>query len=323
MIEARGLSKRYGRTTAVDDLTFTVEPGVITGFLGPNGAGKSTTMRMILGLDVPTEGSVTVDGRNYRDLPAPVHEVGALLDARSVHGGRSAYSHLLWVAQAAGIGKKRVEEMLGKVGLSDVAGKRVRGFSMGMCQRLGIATALLGDPPTLLFDEPLNGLDPDGILWVRTLVQDLAAEGRTVFISSHLMNEMEETADHVIVIGRGRLIADMPIAELTQRSARSHVRVVSPKATDLAEALSRRGANVTTEGDTVLIVAGMDAARIGDIALDERIGLHELTPQRASLEAAFMDLTHDSVQYRADDGGRPEDGEPAEAVHAFAGKEGT
>ncbi len=203
------------------------------------------------------------------------------------------------MAQAAGIGKKRVKELLDDVGLSEVADRRVSGFSLGMYQRLGIATALLGDPPTLLFDEPLNGLDPDGILWVRTLVKDLAAEGRTVFVSSHLMNEMEETAEHVIVIGQGKLMADMPISELTQHSARSHVRVVSPKATDLAEALKRAGATVTAEDNGVLIVAEMDAARVGDIALEERIGLHELTPRRASLEAAFMDLTHDSVQYRA------------------------
>ena len=318
MIEARGLSKSYGRTNAVADLTFTVEPGVITGFLGPNGAGKSTTMRMILGLDVPTGGSVTVGGKTYRDLPAPIHEVGALLDARAVTGGRSAFSHLLWVAQAAGIGRKRVEETLGRVGLADVAGKRVGGFSLGMYQRLGIATALLGDPPTLLFDEPLNGLDPDGILWVRTLVKDLAAEGRTVFISSHLMNEMEETAEHVIVIGRGKLMADMPITELTQRSSRSHVRVVSPKPTDLAEALTRAGASVTAEDEGVLIVAEMDAARIGDIALEERIGLHELTPRRASLEAAFMDLTHDSVQYRAVGADKPVHEELVETMHALA-----
>ncbi len=318
MIEAQGLSKRYGRTTAADDLTFTVEPGVVTGFLGPNGAGKSTTMRMILGLDVPSDGAVTVGGKNYRDLPAPLHEVGALLDARAVTSGRSAFSHLLWVAQAAGIGRKRVEETLGRVGLADVAGKHVGGFSLGMYQRLGIATALLGDPPTLLFDEPLNGLDPDGILWVRTLVKELAAEGRTVFISSHLMNEMEETAEHVIVIGRGKLMADMPITELTQRSSRSHVRVVSPNATDLAEALTREGASVTAEDGGALIVAEMDAARIGDIALEARIGLHELTPCRASLEAAFMDLTHDSVQYRAESAAKPVHEELAETMHALA-----
>ncbi|OLR93933.1 ABC transporter ATP-binding protein [Actinokineospora bangkokensis] len=299
MIEAVGLSKKYGSTAAVDDLTFTVRPGIVTGFLGPNGAGKSTTMRMVLGLDTPTSGSVTVGGKQYRSLPAPIHEVGALLDARAVHGGRSAYHHLLWVAQAAGIGKARVEEVLGAVGLADVAGKKVGGFSLGMYQRLGIGTALLGDPPVLMFDEPLNGLDPDGIHWVRTLVQDLADEGRTVFISSHLMNEMEETAEHVVVIGRGKLIADTPITELTQKNTRSHVRVVSPSATELAQALTRAGATVTTASDGALHVVGVDAAKIGDIALEQRIGLHELTPRRASLEDAFMDLTHDSVQYRS------------------------
>ncbi|EMD25734.1 ABC transporter ATP-binding protein [Amycolatopsis azurea] len=299
MITARELTKKYGTTTAVHSLSFDIKPGVVTGFLGPNGAGKSTTMRMILGLDAPSGGSVTVNGKAYRDLPAPMREVGALLDAKAVHGSRTAYRHLQWVAQAGGLLRKRVDEVLDTVGLTDVAGKKVGGFSLGMYQRLGIATALLGDPPTLLFDEPVNGLDPEGIYWIRTLMQDLAAEGRTVFVSSHLMNEMEETAAHVIVIGRGELIADMPISDLTQGSARNHVHVVSPHVTELAQALERAGGKVTKRDDGSLDVAGLDAPRIGDIALERRLGLHELTPVRASLEAAFMDLTKNSVQYRS------------------------
>ena len=299
MIEARQLSKRYGKTVAVNDLTFSVRPGIVTGFLGPNGSGKSTTMRMILGLDRPSAGSVTVGGRDYRKLRAPMREVGALLDAKAVHGARTAYNHLLWVAQAGGVAKRRVDEVLDLVGLADAAGKRVQGFSLGMFQRLGIATALLGDPPTLLFDEPVNGLDPEGIYWIRTLMQDLADEGRTVFVSSHLMNEMEETAEHVIVIGKGQLIADMPIGDLTRRSANSHVRVVSPRAGELADALSNGGARVAKDVDGALLVTGLEASRIGDIALERRIGLHELAPKRASLEAAFLELTHESVQYRS------------------------
>jgi len=299
VITARELTKKYGTTTAVHSLSFDIKPGVVTGFLGPNGAGKSTTMRMILGLDAPSGGSVTVNGKAYRDLPAPMREVGALLDAKAVHGSRTAYRHLQWVAQAGGLPRKRVDEVLDTVGLTEVAGKKVGGFSLGMYQRLGIATALLGDPPTLLFDEPVNGLDPEGIYWIRTLMQDLAAEGRTVFVSSHLMNEMEETAAHVIVIGRGELIADMPISDLTQGSARNHVHVVSPHVTELAQALERAGGTVTKRDDGSLDVAGLDAPRIGDIALERRLGLHELTPVRASLEAAFMDLTKNSVQYRS------------------------
>jgi len=299
VITARELTKKYGTTTAVHSLSFDIKPGVVTGFLGPNGAGKSTTMRMILGLDAPSGGSVTVNGKAYRDLPAPMREVGALLDAKAVHGSRTAYRHLRWVAQAGGLPRGRVDEVLDTVGLTDVAGKKVGGFSLGMYQRLGIATALLGDPPTLLFDEPVNGLDPEGIYWIRTLMQDLAAEGRTVFVSSHLMNEMEETAAHVIVIGRGELIADMPISDLTQGSARNHVHVVSPHVTELAQALERAGGTVTKRDDGSLDVAGLDAPRIGDIALERRLGLHELTPVRASLEAAFMDLTKNSVQYRS------------------------
>jgi len=302
LITARDLTKRYGSTTAVRGLSFDVEPGVVTGFLGPNGAGKSTTMRMVLGLDAPSGGSVTVGGQAYRDLPAPMREVGALLDAKAVQGARTAYRHLQWVARAGGIPRKRVDEVLDTAGLTEVAGKKVGTFSLGMYQRLGIATALLGDPPTLLFDEPVNGLDPEGIVWIRTLMQDLAAEGRTVFVSSHLMNEMEATAAHVIVIGRGELVADLPIAEITRRSARSHVHVVSPRAGELAEALERAGGKVTKREDGSLAVAGMDAPKIGDIALARRLGLHELTPVRASLEAAFMDLTKDSAQYRSPSG---------------------
>lgn len=320
MIEVQDLAKRYGRTTAIDGLTFTVRAGVVTGFLGPNGSGKSTTMRLMLGLDTPTSGSATINGRSYRNLTAPVREVGALLDAKAVYGGRSAYDHLLWVAQAGGLPRKRVGEVLDMVGLADVANHRVSGLSLGMYQRLGIATALIGDPPTLLFDEPLNGLDPDGIYWIRSLVQQLAGEGRTVFVSSHLMNEMEETAEHVVVIGRGKVIADMPITELTERSSRSHVRVVSRRQADLAQALEADGATVSKADDGALIVVGLDAAQIGDIALERSIGLHELTPRRASLEAAFMDLTHDSVEYRAAEAFDAKPVDHLSTVHGAAGK---
>ena len=300
MIEARNLHKRYGAAVAVEGLSFDITPGLVTGFLGPNGAGKSTTLRMILGLDRPTEGTVTVAGRAYRDLPAPMHEVGALLDAKAVHGKRTARQHLRWLAQAGGLPRERVEQVLAEVGLTEVAGRRVGGFSLGMSQRLGIAAALLGDPATLLFDEPVNGLDPEGIRWIRTLMRKLAAEGRTVVVSSHLMNEMEETADHVLVIGRGRLIADTSMAEFRQRSAGSHVHVVSPDAGRLAVLLERAGATVTPapDGAAALTVVGLDASRIGDLALEHGLRMHELTPRSASLEDAFMELTHDSVDYR-------------------------
>ena len=298
MIEARDLTKRYGDTVAVDGLSFDIRPGVVTGFLGPNGAGKSTTMRMILGLDHPTAGSVHVGGRRYRDLGAPMHEVGALLDAGAVHGKRTARNHLRWLADAGGLPRRRVEEVLDEVGLSDVAGRRVGGFSLGMSQRLGIASALLGDPATLLFDEPMNGLDPEGIRWIRTLLQRFAAEGRTVIVSSHLMHEMEETADHVLVIGRGRLIADTSISEFTLRAAGNHVHVASPDSAALGELLERAGAAVTEGEDGALTVAGLPAARIGDLAAEHGLRVHELTPRRASLEAAFMELTEDSVDYR-------------------------
>jgi ABC-2 type transport system ATP-binding protein len=300
MIKTERLTKRYGNTTAVDQLTVEVKPGIVTGFLGPNGAGKSTTMRMILGLDNPTDGSVTVNGKSYRDLIAPMQEVGALLEASAVHGGRSAWYHLLWQAQAAGIPKRRVDEVLDMVGLSDVAGKKVGGFSLGMHQRLGIASALLGDPPVLLFDEPVNGLDPEGIRWVRSLFRRFADEGRTIFVSSHLMSEMEQTADHVLVIGRGKLIADMPVAEITQRSAQSHVKVVSPKAEQLAPLLESAGASVSNGIENELIVTVLEASTFGETAAEHGIVLHELAPRRASLEAAFMELTEDSVDFRAD-----------------------
>jgi ABC-2 type transport system ATP-binding protein len=308
MIQVRELSKRYGKTLAVDGLTFDVKPGMVTGFLGPNGAGKSTTMRVILGLDAPTAGSVTINGKSYRDLPAPAQEVGALLEAKAIQGGRSAYNHLLWVALAASIPKRRVHEVIDLVGLSDVAGKRVDSFSLGMSQRLGIATALMGNPATFLFDEPVNGLDPEGIIWVRTLMKKLAAEGKTIFVSSHLMSEMEDTADHVVVIGRGRLIADMDIREFIRHSSTNHVRVVSPRAPELAAAIRSAGGVVVDVEDGGLEVTGMEAAPIGDLAAARGIPLHELSPRRASLEAAFMELTHDAVEYHAADLSAPTEG---------------
>ncbi len=297
-IEARGLTKHFGESVAVDDLSFDIRPGVVTGFLGPNGAGKSTTMRMILGLDHPTAGSVTLGGRRYRDLDAPMREVGALLDARTLHGKRTARQQLRWLADAGGLPRTRVDEVLDEVGLTEVAGRRAAAFSLGMSQRLGIAAALLGDPATLLFDEPMNGLDPEGIRWVRTMLQRFAAEGRTVVVSSHLMHEMEETAEHVLVIGRGRLIADTSITDFTQRAAGSHVRVVSPDGVELGALLERAGGRVSAGADGTLAVGGMSCAAIGDLAAEHSLRVHELTPRRASLEAAFMELTEDSVEYR-------------------------
>ncbi|MGF1471464.1 MAG: ABC transporter ATP-binding protein [Rubrobacteraceae bacterium] len=301
MIEVRGLSKRYGDKVAVDDLSFTVSPGVVTGFLGPNGAGKSTTMRMILNLDHPDAGSVGVGGRCYRDLPAPMREVGALLEAKAFHPGRTARAHLRWLALTGALSRNRVEEVLDIVGLAAVAGERVGGFSLGMYQRLGIATALLGDPAVLLFDEPANGLDPEGILWVRSLMRDLAAEGRAVFVSSHLMAEMQQTADRVVVIGQGRLVADVDVAELTKRGPGSRVRVVSPEPQKLSALLSEEGAVIDAaegEADAGMLVGGIDAPRIGEIAAANGVRLYELSPRQTSLEAAFMELTHDSVAYR-------------------------
>lgn len=299
MIELRSVTKRYGSANAVDDLSLTVQPGQITGFLGPNGAGKSTTMRLILGLDNPTAGTVTVNGQSYRDKSSPMQEVGALIDPSAVHGDRSAYHHLLWQAQAGGLPRQRVDEVLEMAGLSAVAGKKVGGFSLGMHQRLGIASALLGDPPVLLFDEPVNGLDPEGIQWIRSLLKRFAEEGRTVFVSSHLMSEMEQTADHVMVIGRGRLIADLSMTEFTQRSTKSHVEVVSQRAQDLIPHLEAKGAQVTNGTVHELTVTGLDAAEIGAIAFAQGIALNGLSPRRASLEAAFMELTQESVEFRA------------------------
>ncbi len=300
MIEARGLTKRYGSRLAVDDLNFTVRPGVVTGFLGPNGAGKSTTMRMILGLDRPTAGTVTVDGRPHRRAVSPMREVGALLDARAVHGGRSARSHLLCVAQTNGIGARRVDEVLGIVGLSDVAGKRSKGFWLGMSQRLGVAAALLGDPQVLMFDEPVNGLDPEGILWIRTLMRSLAAEGRVVFVSSHLMSEMENTADHLIVVGKGRLVADCSIAEFIARGSGGMVLVQTPEPEALASALVAAGGSVDREAAPgTLRVQGLSEAAVGDVAFATGAPVHHLAAVKVSLEQAFMELTADSVEYHA------------------------
>jgi ABC-2 type transport system ATP-binding protein len=300
MIDVQHITKRYGERLAVDDLTFTVQPGVVTGFLGPNGAGKSTTMRMILGLDAPTSGGVTVNGKAYRDLTAPLHEIGALLEARAIHTGRSAYNHLLAMAQTHGIPRRRVEEVIGLVGLESVARKRAGGFSLGMGQRLGIASALLGDPHTVILDEPANGLDPAGILWIRNLLKGLAAEGRTVFLSSHLMSEIALTAEHVIVIGRGRLIADTSVAHIVaEASTHAAVHVRTPDAAALTTGLVAEGAAVTLLERDVLEVHGLDSKRIGEIAATLRATLHELTPRQASLEDAYMALTGDSVEFRA------------------------
>jgi ABC-2 type transport system ATP-binding protein len=296
VIEARGLTKDYGDKRAVDDLTFTVRPGVVTGFLGPNGSGKSTTMRLVLGLDRPTRGSVTVNGRRYRDLDAPLHEVGALLEARSIHTGRSARNHLLSLARTHGIGRRRVQELIDLVGLHDVARKRAGKFSLGMGQRLGIATALLGDPSTVMLDEPVNGLDPEGIRWIRELLRSLAAEGRTVFVSSHLMSEMSMTADHLIVIGRGRLIADTSVADFVAGASKKLVLVRSPNPSALRSVLEGLGGAVTEEAGA-LEVAGLSAQQVGEAAAEHTIVLHELTPHQASLEEAFMDLTRGELEF--------------------------
>jgi ABC-2 type transport system ATP-binding protein len=296
VIEAQHLTKRYSDNVAVDDLSFTVRPGIVTGFLGPNGSGKSTTMRMIMGLDHPTGGRVTVNGQHYHDLAWPLHEVGALLEAKAIHPGRSARAHLRMLAEANRIPLRRVEELLGLVGLASVAGQRAGKFSLGMGQRLGIAAALLGDPGVLIFDEPVNGLDPDGIRWVRKLLKGLAAEGRTVFVSSHLMSEMALTADEVIVIGRGRFLAQQPVAEMTARSAARFVRVRSPELLKLRAALDERGAQTVFE-DGALTVRGMDEVAIGDLAAGLLVTLHELSPESASLEDAFMELTDESIEY--------------------------
>ncbi|MGY1667103.1 ABC transporter ATP-binding protein [Geodermatophilus sp. SYSU D00696] len=298
MIVATELTKRYGDRVAVDGVSFTVRPGRVTGFLGPNGAGKSTTMRMVIGLDRPTSGTVTVDGARYADSPAPLRAVGALLEARALHPGRTARAHLRWMAASNGIPAARVEEVLGLVGLEAVAGQRVGRFSLGMGQRLGIAAALLGDPPVVVLDEPVNGLDPEGIRWVRTLARDLAAEGRTVLVSSHLMAEMALTADHLVVVGRGRVLADCSTAEFIAEHAASFIRVRSPQAGRLAELLRRSGADVTRDGDD-LRVQGVDTATTGELAAGAGLVLHELGLVTSSLEEAFMTLTAGSVEYAA------------------------
>jgi ABC-2 type transport system ATP-binding protein len=297
MIEALGLTKRYGDKVAVDNLSFTVKPGIVTGFLGPNGAGKSTTIRMIMGLDAPTAGSVTVNGRPYAQHAAPLRQVGALLEAKAVHTGRSARNHLLALAATTGISPKRVTEVIDLVGLAEVARKRAGGFSLGMGQRLGIASALLGDPATLILDEPVNGLDPEGILWIRNLLKALAADGRTVFVSSHLMSEMALTAEQLIIVGRGKLIADVSVAEFTQSSRRS-VRVRSPQAAQLRDALAGPDITITAAEPSVLEIDGLDSEAIGRVAAEHAVVLYELVPRTASLEEAFMDLTRDDVEYR-------------------------
>ena len=311
MIEVDQLTKRFGPVTAVDALSFTVQPGHVTGFLGPNGAGKTTTMRLILGLDAPTSGTAHVNTKRYAELIRPLHQVGALLDATALHGGRTAEAHIRSIAQSNGIGRRRVTEVLRLTGLDPVASRRVKGFSLGMKQRLGIAVALLGDPPVLMFDEPVNGLDTEGIAWIRQFFKALAAEGRTVLVSSHLMSEMAQTADHLIVIGRGRLIADTSTAQLIESSTRHDVLVRSPRAAELAGLITARGATVTRQNDpgqnddarqsddASLVVTGLDAPAIGDLAAAHGIAVHALIPRSASLEEAYLDLTGDSVEYRA------------------------
>jgi ABC-2 type transport system ATP-binding protein len=297
MIEAKGLTKHYGDKRAVEQLSFTVRPGVVTGFLGPNGSGKSTTMRMIMGLDAPTAGDVTVKGKHFKNLQWPLREVGALLEAKAIHPGRSARSHLKMLAQTNHLEDSRVDELLELVGLSAVANKRAGKFSLGMGQRLGIAAALLGDPEILLFDEPVNGLDPDGIRWVRNLLKGLAREGRTVFVSSHLMSEMALTADEVVIIGKGKLISQTSIDDLLAQSTENFVRVRAPEAAKLKTALEQQGAVVVLEDDGSLSVRGANEVAIGELAATMSLVLHELAPQSASLEEAFMELTEDSIEY--------------------------
>lgn len=302
MIEVSGLSKRFGDVLAVNELSFTVRPGRVTGFLGPNGAGKSTTLRMILGLNRPTAGTATIDGRPFAHRQTGLHHVGALLDAGDVHPGRSAAAHLSALARSNGLPRRRVGEVLEEVGLAGAARRRAGGFSLGMRQRLGIATALLGDPPVLLFDEPVNGLDPEGVRWVRDLFKRLAAQGRTVLVSSHLMSEMENTADDLVVIGRGELIAQESVTEFAARGTRTRVAVCTPEPTRLASVLTPEGAGVRTEGPDSLAVTGLTAARIGELAFAHRIMLRELASHSPSLEEAFMELTADRAEYLA--GGR-------------------
>ena len=299
MIEVCELSKRFGATLAVDRLSFQVHPGRVTGFLGPNGAGKSTTLRAILGLDAPDGGAAFVDGRPYRQLRHPLHQVGALLDAAAVHGGRTARAHLTALAAASRIPRRRVQEVLEQAGIGDVADRRVRGFSLGMRQRLGIAAALLGDPPTLMFDEPINGLDPEGVLWMRTLMKSLAAEGRTVLVSSHLMSEMAVTAEYLVVIGRGRLIAQSSAEEFVRGGSAGRVRVRSPQRNALAELLRGPASSVAYEGGDMLVVGGMSVDQVEDVAARAGLPVHGLFVEEASLEDVFMDLTRDAVEYQA------------------------
>jgi len=301
MIEVRNLSKRYGEKLAVDGLDFVVQPGIVTGFLGPNGAGKSTTMRLIAGLDEPSVGSVRVNGKDYRSAVAPMAELGLLLEARAMHTGRSARNHLLALAQTNGISRRRVDEVIDMVGLRDVAGKRVGGFSLGMGQRLGVASALLGDPEVVVLDEPVNGLDPEGVLWIRNLLKALAAEGRTVFVSSHLMSEMAQTATRLIVVGRGRLIADTTVEEFVARASGSSVTVRTPEARRLRDLLLGPDVTITSDRTDVLHVQGLDAEQIGTVAWQAHLPVFELALQQASLEQAFMELTQDSVEYRSAD----------------------
>jgi len=324
MIEAHDLTKRYGDKIAVDHLSFRVEPGRVTGFLGPNGAGKSTTMRLVLGLDRPQAGSATINGRKYADLADPLRTVGALLEAKAMHPGRSARNHLLFLAETQGLPNRRVDEVIELVGLRDVARKRVRGYSLGMSQRVGIAAAMLGNPSVLLLDEPVNGLDPEGILWVRNLMKSLAAEKRTIFVSSHLMNEMAVTADHLIVIGKGKLIADCSTQEFIERSSEKSVLVRSPEASTLANLIAAEGGKVTPEQPTNgqaagLSVAGLEAPRIGEIAAANGIVLHELTPRLASLEEAYMELTAGSVEYGGNAPAAPQQTQETAASSATPG----
>ena len=299
VIEVHGVSKRYGQRLAVDDLTFSVKPGVVTGFLGPNGAGKSTTMRLILGLDAPTQGTATVNGKPYADLKLPLREVGAMLEARAIHQGRSGYNHLLALAQTHAIPRRRVDEVIELVGLESVARKRVGSFSLGMAQRLGVAAALLGDPKTVILDEPANGLDPEGIRWIRNLLKQLATEGRTVFLSSHLMSEMQQTAENLIVIGRGRLIADTSVSEfVAQASSGAPVRVRAADPAALSDALSGAGAQITPLDGGALEIHGLTSERIGEVAAGQSLVLHELTPLQVTLEDAFMSLTKEAVEYQ-------------------------
>lgn len=298
MITITNLTKSYGSTVAVDDLSFEVKPGQITGFLGPNGSGKSTTMRMLLGLDRPDAGTATINGKEYRNFPAPAHEVGSLLDAKTVFGKRKARTHLAWIAQASGIGPDRVDHVLDLVGLQSVANKDIGEFSLGMSQRLGIAVALLGDPPVLIFDEPVNGLDPEGIRWFRKLMKQLSGEGRTILVSSHLMSEMQATADHVIVIGKGKLVADAPMASLMAGS--NTIRFRSPHLDRFQPVLQSANVRVSPLGPDLALLDGIDLSALGDLALKHQVAIHELAPERSTLEDAYMQLTSDSAQYTAD-----------------------